>query len=109
VTQQLLDRGLVVCGADKSFNLTSTGVSWFQQIGIDVAALKPGRGGLARQCLDWTERTHHLGGPLGVALLDAFSELGWLRRFRETRAIQVTLKGQFELRQQLGVEVHLRG
>jgi len=65
--------------------------------------------GLARQCLDCTERTHRLGGPLGVALLEAFSDLGWLRRSRETRAIQVTLKGQFELRQQLGVEVHFPG
>ena len=109
VTHQLLDRGLIVRDTDKSFNLTSAGVSWFQQIGIDVAALNPGRRGLARQCLDWTERTHHLGGPLGVALLEAFSELGWLRRSRETRAIQVTLKGQFELRQRLGVEVHLPG
>jgi DNA-binding transcriptional ArsR family regulator len=109
VTHQLLDHGLIIRGADKSFSVTFRGVSWFQQIGIDVGALKPGGRAVARQCLDWTERTHHLGGPLGVALLEAFSELGWLRRSRETRAIQVTLKGQFELRRQLGVEVHLRG
>ena len=109
VTRQLLDRGLLLRGTDKSFNLTSRGVSWFQQIGIDVAALKPGGRGVARQCLDWTERTQQQKGPLGVALLEAFCELTWVRRSRNTRAIQVTLKGQFELRQQLGVEVHLPG
>jgi len=107
VTRQLLARGLIVRGTDKSFDLTPRGVCWFQQIGIDVAALKPGGLAVARQCLDWTERTHHLGGPLGVALLEAFCRQAWLRRSRATRAIQVTLKGQFEFRQRLGVEVHL--
>ena len=34
-----------------------------------MEALHAGRDGVARQCLDWTERRPHLAGPLGTALL----------------------------------------
>jgi hypothetical protein len=42
----------------------------------NVAALKPARRGLARRCLDWTERAHHLARPLGVHLLGTLCAAG---------------------------------
>lgn len=104
VAQSLQARGFIVPGAEKRFEVTPGGVSWFGGIGIDVSALKPTRHGLARQCLDWTERTHHLAGPLGVRLLTSFCAANWLRRSTDSRAIQITPKGMTMLRSELGIE-----
>jgi len=78
--------------------------SWFAGIGLDVHAIRPTRRGLARQCLDWTERTHHLAGPLGAHLLRQLCAAGWLQRSQASRAILVTPKGWQELRERLGVD-----
>jgi DNA-binding transcriptional ArsR family regulator len=104
VTQALQERALIVAAADKQFDVTQAGVEWFGKIGLDVAALKPARRGLARQCLDWTERRHHLAGPLGVALMNRLCALGWVRRTKSSRAVQVTPKGWAGLKEQLGVD-----
>ena len=72
---------------------------WF-----NLAGLKPARRGLARQCLDWTERSHHLAGPLGAAFLRALCDEGWLRRSRTSRAVDVTPKGQLELKRALDID-----
>jgi DNA-binding transcriptional ArsR family regulator len=105
VTRGLEARGFLVAAADKQFDVTPAGVEWFGRIGLDIAKLKPSRKGLARQCLDWTEREHHLAGPLGVQFMGALCTNGWLRRSKSSRAIEVTPKGSMELRAQLGVQV----
>jgi hypothetical protein len=84
--------------------VTPAGVAWFGGVGLDVRALKPTRRGLARQCLDWTERRHHLAGPLGVQLLSVLCAKGWLRRSKSSRAVDVTPKGWIGLKQHLGVD-----
>jgi len=104
VTQALLDRALVVATDDKQFNVTPAGIEWFRAMGLDLAALKPTRRGLARQCLDWTERRHHLAGPLGVELMSRLCAIGWVRRSKSSRAVQVTPKGWAGLKEQLGVD-----
>ncbi|MFT4433349.1 ArsR/SmtB family transcription factor [Caballeronia sp. 15715] len=104
VTQALQDRALVVATDDKQFDVTPVGVEWFRAMGLDVAALKPTRRGLARQCLDWTERRHHLAGPLGVELMSRLCAMGWVRRSKSSRAVQVTPKGWAGLKEQLGVD-----
>jgi len=106
VTQALQQRLFIVPGADKQFELSAAGSAWFGTIGVDVATLKPARNGLARQCLDWTERSHHLAGPLGVQLMRALCAAGWLRRSPSSRAIQVTPKGWAGLKAQLDIDQH---
>jgi DNA-binding transcriptional ArsR family regulator len=61
-------RGFIVAAADKQFRVTPGGAEWFATVGLDIHTLKPTRRGIARQCLDWTERSHHLAGPLGIGL-----------------------------------------
>jgi DNA-binding transcriptional ArsR family regulator len=104
VTQTLQQRRLIVPGVDKRFELSAAGNAWFTAIGVDVAALRPTRHGLARQCLDWTERSHHLAGPLGVQLMHALCAAGWLQRSPSSRAVQVTPKGWAGLKAQLGID-----
>ena len=105
VTRALLDREFIVPRADKQFQVTPSGATWFAGIGLDIRALKPTRQGLARQCLDWTERRHHLAGPLGVAFLKVLCGSGWVRRSKTTRAVQVTPIGAMEFKRHLGIEV----
>jgi DNA-binding transcriptional ArsR family regulator/DNA-binding PadR family transcriptional regulator len=104
LTQALLARGFLDGQADKRFEVTPSGVEWFARLGLDIAAIKPGRRGIARQCLDWTEREHHLAGPLGAHVLAAFCEHGWLLRSKTSRAVQVTPKGAAWLRETLGID-----
>ncbi|WGS52476.1 helix-turn-helix domain-containing protein [Paraburkholderia sp. D15] len=103
ITQHLLERGLIAAAADKRFEVTPDGRAWFAGLGLDVGAVKAGRYGIARQCLDWSERQHHLAGPLGVVFLDLLCAKGWLRRAASSRAVQITPAGWVGLREHLGV------
>lgn len=94
LTRSLQARALIVPAADKTFAVSPSGRDWFASVGVDMGKLRPGTRGIARQCLDWTEREHHLAGPLGVALLTALCERDWLRRSVETRALEVTPRGR---------------
>ena len=101
----LENRGLIAsAGPGKRVDITQAGAAWFEAVfGIDVRKLKPGRHGLACRCLDWTERRHHLAGPLGTRLLQRCFELGWLRRTPRSRAVRLTPKGRDGLQAQLGI------
>jgi hypothetical protein len=47
----------------------------------------------AHACFDWSERRDHLAGSLAVALLDHSLEQGWVRRTKDSRALQLTPPG----------------
>lgn len=104
MTQALVARGYLHDAADKRFEVTAAGADWFARLGLDTASIKPGRGGIARQCLDWTEREHHVAGPLGTRLLGLLCEQGWFIRSKASRAVQVTPKGAALLREMLGID-----
>lgn len=93
VTQALQSRGHLLSMPDKHYEITPAGVTWFGDVGLDVRAIRPTRRGLARQCLDWIERTHHVAGPLGVQFLRRLCDVGWMLRARDSRAVLVTPKG----------------
>jgi DNA-binding transcriptional ArsR family regulator len=103
-TQALVEKRFIVAAEDKKFEVTSQGAAWFGELGLDVKSLKPTRRGLARQCLDWTERSHHLAGPLGVAFLNTLCSAGWVRRSSDSRAVRLTPRGRLALKERLGVE-----
>jgi DNA-binding transcriptional ArsR family regulator len=105
LTRALEARDYLRPAENKRLEVTPAGSEWLVRLGIDLLGIKPSRAGLARQCLDWTERQHHVAGPLGVELLSALCAAGWLRRGRQSRAVEVLPKGRHELRTQLGVDV----
>lgn len=104
VTKGLLDRGLLIAADDKRFEVTPAGAGWFGRMGLDPAKIKPARAGLARQCLDWTERQHHLAGPLGVQFTNLLCMEGWIRREKSSRVVEVTPKGWRNFKEHLGIE-----
>jgi DNA-binding transcriptional ArsR family regulator len=60
---------------------------------LSITGLPHGAGPAVRGCLDWTERTVHLSGRLGSALLAALLSHGWLARRPRDRALLVTPAG----------------
>ena len=106
VATALEDRGLLAPADGKRLDVTSSGVTWFAAVlGIDATTLRPGRHGVACRCLDWTERRHHLAGPLGTHMLRRYCDLGWLTKTPDSRAVQLSPIGRDSLHQQLGIRV----
>src|SRR5215472_7768922 len=107
LAQALEERGLVVAGEGKRLEVTAAGGRWFsQQFEMDTARLVPGRHGIARRCLDWTERRYHIAGPLGAALLNRFRELGWVTQAADSaRAVKLSRRGAIALARTLDISL----
>ena len=58
---------------------------------------------LAFAGLDWSERTSHLGGALGAALLHLALERAWVSRDLDSRTLALTSRGQRDLRVRVGL------
>ena len=78
---------------DGGFEVTPSGRSLVEGIGVDLEGARRRRRRFALACLDWTERRSHLGGALGAAICDRFVELGWVRRRPAGRAVLLTDHG----------------
>lgn len=85
----------------KNYEVTEKGSYWLTDIGINWQELLGGRRMFAPQCLDFTERHHHIAGALGAALLERMIQLDWIRRTRVPRAVRVTETGRAELNKRL--------
>jgi DNA-binding transcriptional ArsR family regulator len=105
IATALEGRGWLVRGEGKRYEIgKEEGQKWFVRQGVNFQTIKPGRYGLARQCLDWTERRPHLAGPVGGQLFRSWCERGWLERDNcHPRLVKVTALGRRTLRQELGL------
>lgn len=90
-------------GASLHFELSPKGLAALRQQQLLDADEDPRRLA-AKPCLDWTERRHHLAGPLANLLTQRMLERRWLIRSRQARVLMTTLEGQRGLRR-LGVEL----
>lgn len=102
-----IDRGYWVRSGsvDKGYDVTAKGADWLRSIGIKL--LRPAdAAGLGRECLDWSERRHHVAGELGSRLLNRFLELKWMARKEGKRSLRVTHRGQQELSRHFGIAFH---
>ncbi|WP_162617535.1 ArsR/SmtB family transcription factor [Yoonia maritima] len=67
------------------------------QVFLDDIGIEIPFGGMgkppAKLCLDWTERRHHISGPLATAIMQKFLEANWLERRTGSRALIVTDDG----------------
>ncbi len=106
VAQALEARGHLRRGEGRRYEIGGASARrWFAAQGVVIESLRSGRQGVARQCLDWTERRPHLAGPLGSALFRCWCEQGWLKRCAEQgRLIEVTPHGRRKLCEHLGID-----
>jgi DNA-binding transcriptional ArsR family regulator len=92
IADRLVAQGIVVLG-DEAGELTESGRAWLEGFGITADPLGRTRRLFCRPCLDWSERRSHLAGRLGAALCRRCSDLGWIERERDSRAVAVTPTG----------------
>jgi DNA-binding transcriptional ArsR family regulator len=91
--------------ADGMVELGPAADETFAALGVDVAALRPGRQRLAFECLDSTERAPHLAGALGDAVAGALIRRRWVSRKPDSRLIALTPSGARGVRATLGIEL----
>jgi DNA-binding transcriptional ArsR family regulator len=101
VLDALCDKGYV--SRLDGLALTRDGLDWLSRLGVDVPALRASRRPLVRDCLDWTERRHHLAGAVGAAVCERFVTRGWVEGTRRPRALRVTAAGRAALSDELGL------
>jgi hypothetical protein len=99
-----IERGVLIAAPD-GYALSRDGRSLFESMEIEPDALARAKRPLARPCLDWSERRHHLAGSLAAAFACRCVEAGWIERRTDSRAVRLTLLGERELRERLGVFV----
>lgn len=89
----------------KQFFVTKKGREWLEELGVETAESHWRRPEFARQCLDWSERRHHVAGELGAVLLTRLLDSKWIAPIRGSRALRVTIKGQEKFQELLGIRV----
>ncbi len=90
---RLTDAGYVALSSGEIV-VTPAGDSQFSAMGIDMTALRKAQRPLCRACLDWSQRTPHLAGSLGAALLQQVFASGWAERVPGTRVVRFTPRGE---------------
>lgn len=89
---------------DSDYELTKKGEAFFSQHGVDVQQLRSSKRLFARQCLDWSERRHHVAGILGTAIAELSFQNKWVARTKQRRTLHLLPKGRQELKSLLGIE-----
>jgi DNA-binding transcriptional ArsR family regulator len=79
--------------ADGIVELGPSAAAALGALGVDPAALAPGRRRFAFECLDATERAPHLAGALGDAVAAAMAQRGWTERTDAGRTYRLTPAG----------------
>jgi DNA-binding transcriptional ArsR family regulator len=91
--------------SDDGGELSESGVAFFEEFGVDLAAARTSRRIFCRPCLDWTERRPHLGGTVGAVLAKRCFDLEWLKRIRDSRALIITPAGARGLSDAFGLSL----
>lgn len=92
LSDQMLELGLMR-EMERHYIVTDDGAKWFGDFGIDLTGIVRGRRHFAQQCLDWSERRHHMAGALGAAITSRLFDLQWIKRSPDSRAVFVTNTG----------------
>ena len=93
--ERMLDRGWVelaepVVLAKPDYRLTKRGAAALGERGLDTESIARAKRRFAYGCTDWTERTRHLGGALGAAILASLVDRGHVVRSLGTRVVEIS-------------------
>lgn len=80
--------------AEQRTEVTPLGARKLAALGIFTQALAQP---IVCDCFDWSEQQPHLGGALGVALLQLCLQSNWVSVINESRSLQVSEAGQLEI------------
>lgn len=71
-----------------TYSLTKSGSKSLRAKGVNIDDARKSKRSFAYGCIDWTERTPHLGGSLGAAILRSLLLQGVVERSKGTRVLK---------------------
>ena len=95
---------LIAAAGYPADEITTAGIRFFTEFGIELPALRTSRRHFCRLCFDWTERRPHIAGALGAATTKRYFDLGWMERMQRSHAVIVTPLGRRGFRETFGVD-----
>lgn len=98
-----LKRQQYIAMHDNELSLTAAGTDFFNDKGVNLEELSKRRRPLCKNCLDWSERRHHLAGCLGQWILDDILSKGWAKRQPDSRVLFFNDKGHRQLIKNYGL------
>jgi DNA-binding transcriptional ArsR family regulator len=101
LTRALVNKGYLE-EVGEGYLLTATGESWLREFGIEESKIHKARPVIPWH-IDWTERVHHMAGPLALAVTRRLFELGWIVQGQIRRSIVVTERGQEAFQREFGL------
>ncbi len=104
LTQALIEKRYLEQNGD-AFHMTREGEAQLAGFGLDIAAARKGRRIFASRCLDWSERTPHIGGALGAALFRELESRCWVTKPSDGRTVTLTKAGRAGLRDWLDLSL----
>jgi len=94
---------------DGTFTAAPELLAWLADHGHPLADPPHTRRPLARACLDWSERTPHLAGRTGAAIVELAFARQWVVRVRGSRAVRLTTRGRTAFADELAASFALPG
>ena len=88
--------------ADDGYVLTTKGESWLKDFGVDEVKIRKASSFIPWH-VDWTERVHHIAGPIALAITKRLFELDWITQGQIRRSIIVTEQGKREFQNQFDI------
>ncbi|WP_299156601.1 helix-turn-helix transcriptional regulator [uncultured Tenacibaculum sp.] len=104
ITEALISHN-IISPLNKEYIVTATGKQWFLKLDINIDETQNLKRSFAHQCLDWSERKHHLAGALGDVFLETLLKEDWFRKHKNTRELIITAKGKQHLKQLLNIDL----
>lgn len=95
----------IITPVHKQYSVTSIGKQWFLNLGIHIEEIQNLKRSFAHQCLDWSERKHHIAGALGDIFLEIMLQKDWFRKHKNTRELILTSKGKQQLKELLKIDL----
>jgi hypothetical protein len=86
--------------------VTDAGAQSLGKIGVILRRPLRTKRIFCKPCLDWSERRPHLAGHVGGEICRRCLELGWFKKLRDTRALELTDTGRAGLFECFGVDAN---
>jgi DNA-binding transcriptional ArsR family regulator len=100
----LVARGHVALVQDGG-EVSASGLAFLSELGVALDQRKHSRRIFCRPCLDWSERRAHIAGSVGARLCERCLELGWIKKLKTTRALEITAEGSRGLSEWFGIDL----
>jgi DNA-binding transcriptional ArsR family regulator len=91
--------------SDEGGEVTDAGAKLLGEFGAILRRPLRSKRIFCKPCLDWSERRNHIAGHVGAEICRRCLDLGWFKRPRDTRALELTVTGQAGLFECFGVDL----